>query len=231
VKRNKNLTLLKGSKVFCSSAIQDWNCFSLLGFSVCNCRLASSVHRSSLSFNLYAFKNKIGRVSVGFTRVGRVPGRPAGSTGFRRANSQAGFCLDPDRSHARVGRVPGRPAGPVRVSKLWYILQVEERGKNKKATCITSVTIKLEGSLIYRGDIEMFHYPIFGITPCKKGEKNNKIVKHVNLINSRPEIWDRVIPTKNKNWTNHKAHSLINQCQMKKKIKKKFKNKYQTQTR
>ncbi|KAJ6948781.1 hypothetical protein NC651_002942 [Populus alba x Populus x berolinensis] len=25
-----------------------------------------------------------------------------GSTGFCRANSQAGFCLDPDRSHSRV---------------------------------------------------------------------------------------------------------------------------------
>jgi hypothetical protein len=62
---------------------------------------------------------KTGRVSTGFTRVDRVPGRPAWSTGFRRANSPAGFCLDPDRSQARVGRVPGRPAGPVRVSKLW----------------------------------------------------------------------------------------------------------------
>ena len=39
-------------------------------------------------------------------KAGSQPGLP-GSTGFRRANSQAGFCLDPDRSHARVGRVPG----------------------------------------------------------------------------------------------------------------------------
>jgi hypothetical protein len=31
---------------------------------------------------------------------------------------QAGFCLDPDRSHAQVGGVPDQPAGPVRVSKL-----------------------------------------------------------------------------------------------------------------
>jgi hypothetical protein len=58
------------------------------------------------------------RVSAGFTRVGRVPGRTAGSTGFRRVNSPPGFYLDPDRSQARVGRVPGRPAGPVRVLKL-----------------------------------------------------------------------------------------------------------------
>ncbi|KAJ6941291.1 hypothetical protein NC651_007160 [Populus alba x Populus x berolinensis] len=55
------------------------------------------------------------RVSPGFGRVDRVPGRPTGSTGFDRANSQAGFGLHPDRFHARVGRVPGRPAGPVRV--------------------------------------------------------------------------------------------------------------------
>jgi hypothetical protein len=46
---------------------------------------------------------------LGLSRV--YPGRPAGWTGFRRANSQAGFCLDLDRSHARVGQVPGRPAG------------------------------------------------------------------------------------------------------------------------
>jgi len=62
-------------------------------------------------------KKKIDRVSPGFDRVDRVPGRPAGLTGFLRANSQAGFCLHPDRSQARVGRVPGRPAGPVRVLK------------------------------------------------------------------------------------------------------------------
>ncbi|KAJ6960286.1 hypothetical protein NC653_038344 [Populus alba x Populus x berolinensis] len=55
------------------------------------------------------------RVSPGFDRVGRVPGRSTGSTGFDRANFQAGFGLHPDRFHARVGRVPGRPAGPVRV--------------------------------------------------------------------------------------------------------------------
>jgi hypothetical protein len=59
-------------------------------------------------------KNKIDRVSPGFDRV---PGRPTGSTGFRVANSRAGFCLHPDRSQVRVGRVPGRPAGPVRVLK------------------------------------------------------------------------------------------------------------------
>jgi len=66
-------------------------------------------------------KKQRGRVSVGFVRVTRVPGRPAGSIGFRRVNSSAGFYLDPDRSQARVGRVPGRPAGPVRVSKQWYL--------------------------------------------------------------------------------------------------------------
>ena len=56
----------------------------------------------------------------GLSRV--YPGRPgSGSTEFLRANSQAGFYLDPDRFQARVGRVPGQPAGPVRVSKLWII--------------------------------------------------------------------------------------------------------------
>jgi len=61
---------------------------------------------------VYIYKNR-----PGLNRV--YPGRPgSGSTGFRRANSPAGFYLDPDRSQARVGQVPGRPAGPVRVSKL-----------------------------------------------------------------------------------------------------------------
>jgi hypothetical protein len=57
--------------------------------------------------SMYIKKKKRGRVSVGFTRVARVPGRPTGSTGFRRANSPAGFYLDPDRSQARVDP-PGR---------------------------------------------------------------------------------------------------------------------------
>jgi hypothetical protein len=62
-------------------------------------------------------RKKIDRVSPGFDRVDRVPGRPAGLTGFSRANFQTGFCLHLDRSQARVGRVPGRPVGPVRVLK------------------------------------------------------------------------------------------------------------------
>jgi len=64
-----------------------------------------------------SIKKKIDRVSAGFDRVARVPGWPAGSTGFHRANSQAGFCLHPDRFHAWVGRVSDRPTGPVRVLK------------------------------------------------------------------------------------------------------------------
>jgi hypothetical protein len=47
-------------------------------------------------------KKKIDQVSAGFDRVARVPGRPAGSIGFHRANSRASFCLHPDRSQARV---------------------------------------------------------------------------------------------------------------------------------
>ena len=43
-------------------------------------------------------KRERDRVSAGFTRVARVSGQPAGSTGFSRANFQAGFYLDPDRS-------------------------------------------------------------------------------------------------------------------------------------
>ena len=62
-------------------------------------------------------KKKIDRVSPGFDRVARVPGRSSGSTGFSRTNSRAGFCLHPEWSQARVGRVPGQPAGPVRVLK------------------------------------------------------------------------------------------------------------------
>jgi hypothetical protein len=56
----------------------------------------------------------------GLARVARVPGWPARSTEFRRANSPTGFYLNPDRSQTRVGRVLGRPAGPVRVLKLCY---------------------------------------------------------------------------------------------------------------
>jgi hypothetical protein len=52
-------------------------------------------------------KRERDRVSAGFTRVAWVPGRPAWSTGFFRANFQAGFYLDPDRSQARVDP-PGR---------------------------------------------------------------------------------------------------------------------------
>ena len=74
--------------------------------------------QKTTSFNDSENKKKIDRVSPGFGRVDRVLGRPAGSTGFPRVNSRAGFCLNPDRSQARVGRVPGRSAGPVRVLKL-----------------------------------------------------------------------------------------------------------------
>jgi hypothetical protein len=52
--------------------------------------------------------------------IGSHLGPGPGSTGFRQANSQAGFYLHPDRSQARVGRVPDRPAEPVRVLKLWF---------------------------------------------------------------------------------------------------------------
>jgi hypothetical protein len=52
-------------------------------------------------------KKKKGRVSAGFTRVARVPGQPARSTGFRRVNSPTGFYLDQDRFQTRVDP-PGR---------------------------------------------------------------------------------------------------------------------------
>jgi hypothetical protein len=67
------------------------------------------------SFRIHVYIKK----EAGFTQVARVPSRPAGSTGFYRANSPTGFYLDPDRSQARVGRVSGRPARLVRVLKLW----------------------------------------------------------------------------------------------------------------
>jgi hypothetical protein len=64
---------------------------------------------------VYIYKNRSGlnrvypgRPGSGSTyRVDRVPGRPTESTGFRRANSPADFCLDPNRSQARVDP-PGR---------------------------------------------------------------------------------------------------------------------------
>jgi len=67
------------------------------------------------SFRIHVYIKK----KAGFTQVARVPSRPAGSTGFHRANSPTGFFLDPDRSQAQVGRVSGRPARLVRVLKLW----------------------------------------------------------------------------------------------------------------
>ena len=73
---------------------------------------------TSSSWLLIVPAHSLGRLSAEFTRVDQVPGWLAGSTGFRRANSQAGFYLDPERSQARVDRVPGRPARLVRVSKL-----------------------------------------------------------------------------------------------------------------
>jgi len=72
------------------------------------------MHRSSSSFwpfkrpkrrhltSLYIYKKR----RPGLSRV--YPGRSgSGSTGFYRANSQTGFCLDQDRSQARVDP-PGR---------------------------------------------------------------------------------------------------------------------------
>jgi len=53
-----------------------------------------------------SIKNKKRKVA-GFARVDRVPGWPARSTEFRRANFPAGFYLNPDRSQARIDP-PGR---------------------------------------------------------------------------------------------------------------------------
>jgi hypothetical protein len=73
-----------------------------------------------------AYKGKkYTRVSAGFGRAGRVPGRPSGSIGSDRANSHPVFCLDPARPQTRVARVPGRPAGPGRVLKHCLILLCE----------------------------------------------------------------------------------------------------------
>ena len=63
--------------------------------------------------------------------VGSHPGLPgsAGSTRFRWANSQTGFCLDPDRSHARVDP-PGRSGFQNYVSYSCRLIY--EKKKNKK---------------------------------------------------------------------------------------------------
>jgi hypothetical protein len=62
--------------------------------------------------NLYILKKRLG--------INRVyPGRPSsGSIGFRRANSQVGFYLDPDRSQARVD-----PPGQSGFQNYIYILK------------------------------------------------------------------------------------------------------------
>jgi hypothetical protein len=54
--------------------------------------IATIMHRSSSSFDVFVYKKK---------ETGSQPGLP-GSTGFHRANSQMGFCLNSDRSQARV---------------------------------------------------------------------------------------------------------------------------------
>jgi hypothetical protein len=56
VKRNKSLTLLKGSRVFCSSAIRDCNSFSLLGF-LC-LQLQACIFSASFIFVVLAFKGQ-----------------------------------------------------------------------------------------------------------------------------------------------------------------------------
>jgi len=69
--------------------------------------MASTIlQRWSSSFHGYVYIKK-DRVSAGFARVAWVPGRPTGSTGFHRVNSQTAFYLDSDRSQARVDP-PGR---------------------------------------------------------------------------------------------------------------------------
>ena len=114
VKRNKSLTLFadlkQWSKVFCSSTLCDWNCFSLIRFYLClQLQQFCIVHLHRLtSMYIYIYKKKVGSQSglpgsLGF-RVDRVsPGQLPG-----------GFLL-------RARPVPGlgRPAGPIRVSKLW----------------------------------------------------------------------------------------------------------------
>jgi len=86
--------------------------FSL--FAIAGLHLQCIVH-----LRLLTSMNKKNRPGLSGIYLGR-PG--PGSTGFRQANSQVGFCLDPDRFHARVGRVPSRPVEPVRISKLWLKL-------------------------------------------------------------------------------------------------------------
>jgi hypothetical protein len=58
-------------------------------------------------FQIPHLKKKKNRVSFGFARVTRVPGRPVGSPGFGRAVATAGLLLNPDRSSHRVDP-PGR---------------------------------------------------------------------------------------------------------------------------
>jgi hypothetical protein len=132
VKRNKNLTLFtdlkQWSRVFCFSALHDWNCFSLIRFYLClQLQQLCIVHlrcfglltgQNDVVWRLCIYKKR----RSGLSRV--CPGHPSFGLTHRvdrvsPANFQTGFCLDPDRSQARIGRVPGWPARPVRVSKHW----------------------------------------------------------------------------------------------------------------
>ena len=80
VKRNKSLTLFKGSRVFCSAALRDWNCFSLIRFSLF--AIVAILHQCIVHLcrltSMHIYKKKRSGLS-GFTRVGRVsPGQLPG---------------------------------------------------------------------------------------------------------------------------------------------------------
>jgi hypothetical protein len=114
-------------------------------------------------------REKSDRVSPGFDRVDRFQGRPGGSTGFPRANSQAGFSLHPDRSQAGVSRVPGRPAEPVRVLKHWRERRplVGVRGtrasglsnKKSKSKCENTKTLPIVLLIIQNAHVKIPKYP------------------------------------------------------------------------
>ena len=115
-------TAIKDSRFFCSSAlfhdrflklIRSSSQFFTLQFtrdsSLCSCRFGLLIVKAkTTSFQAGEYIKKKTRVSAGFGRAGRVTGRPFGSTGSGRANSQPVFSLDPARPQARVARVPGR---------------------------------------------------------------------------------------------------------------------------
>ena len=135
---------------------------------------------------VFLFSGDVGDTCFDKKKGSRVyPGQPgSGSTRFRRANSPAGFYLDPDRSQARVVRVPGRPTRPIRVSKLWYILFITLDMKNSLDILLLLTLLAQSSNIVFVGSLLVF---------VKRNDKINcfsiDILLLLTLLAQSSNIW------------------------------------------